>query len=112
MPTVYAQDASDAAEALEALHDTKYDAVLLDIQMPAEDGISVARKVRGFPGLNQNIPIIGVSAFSSVAENEGVFRLFTQLLAKPVRNAVLHDALLQAFAHQSYKTEGPSNDVS
>ncbi|QQC67867.1 ATP-binding response regulator [Paraburkholderia ginsengisoli] len=90
--------AGDAGEALAALGETTYDAVLLDVQMPGEDGIAVARKVRATAGSNRDVPIIGISAFSRELLEDSGAALFTQHLHKPVRNSVLKQALLDVFA--------------
>ncbi|MEM5389808.1 hybrid sensor histidine kinase/response regulator [Paraburkholderia phymatum] len=90
--------AEDAAEALAALREVTYDAVLLDVQMPGEDGITVAREVRSLPGPNVHVPIIGISAFPRDLLPDGGAELFTQHLHKPVRNAVLKDTLLHVLS--------------
>ncbi|MGF6971539.1 signal transduction histidine kinase/CheY-like chemotaxis protein [Paraburkholderia sp. WC7.3g] len=94
----YVDVAADAAEALAALGEATYDAVLLDVQMPGEDGIAVARKVRATAGPNRDVPIIGISAFSRDLLKDSGAELFTQHLHKPVRNSVLKQALLDALA--------------
>jgi signal transduction histidine kinase/CheY-like chemotaxis protein len=94
----YVDVAANAGEALAALSEATYDAVLLDVQMPGEDGIAVARKVRATPGPNRDVPIIGISAISRELLKDSGAELFTQHLHKPVRNSVLKQALLDALA--------------
>ncbi|WP_051391281.1 hybrid sensor histidine kinase/response regulator [Paraburkholderia mimosarum] len=91
--------AENAQEALSAFQEAVYDAVLLDIQMPGEDGIAVARKVRTAPGPNRDVPIIGVSALPSDLLDGDAADVFTQHLLKPVRSAALKDTLLRIFSN-------------
>jgi DNA-binding response OmpR family regulator len=45
------------------LEKTKPDVILMDVGMPGIDGISLCRKIRFSPGM-ENLPIIMVTAFS------------------------------------------------
>ncbi|PMS16017.1 hypothetical protein C0Z18_25185 [Trinickia dabaoshanensis] len=87
--------AANAQEALEALRESRYDAVLLDVQMPGEDGVQVAGKVRSGDGPNRDVPIIAVSAYFGEQLVIGDPPLFTKHLHKPVRKTVLRDALVE-----------------
>jgi DNA-binding response OmpR family regulator len=49
-----------SADAANYLRDEKFDVVLLDLRMPAPDGIEVARQTRG-SGFNRMTPIIMIS---------------------------------------------------
>jgi DNA-binding response OmpR family regulator len=49
-----------SAEAANYLRDEKFEVVLLDMRMPALDGIEVARQARG-SGFNRMTPIIMIS---------------------------------------------------
>lgn len=53
---------SDGLEAVEAAKDNDYDIILLDVRMPALDGLGACREIRKLGGNNQNVPIIMVSA--------------------------------------------------
>ena len=57
--------ANDGAQALNILiNDKKFDAILMDMQMPVMDGLTAARKIRAIPELG-NIPIIALTANAS-----------------------------------------------
>ena len=57
--------ASDGAQALNILiNDRKFDAILMDMQMPVVDGLTAAREIRAMPELG-NIPIIALTANAS-----------------------------------------------
>jgi CheY-like chemotaxis protein len=60
----FAVDAvSGGAEAMARLQATKYDAIVLDVEMPGMDGFQVARAIRELPvrGSNRATPIILVT---------------------------------------------------
>ena len=53
--------AANGAEAVARVQSRRYDAVLMDSQMPVMDGITATREIRRLPGL-QALPIIALSA--------------------------------------------------
>jgi CheY-like chemotaxis protein len=55
--------AANAAEAEVALRSTRVDLILMDIQMPGMDGLTLTRKLKGEPETRQ-IPIIAVTSFA------------------------------------------------
>ena len=57
--------ANDGAQALNILiNDKKFDAILMDMQMPVMDGLTAAHEIRAMPELG-NIPIIALTANAS-----------------------------------------------
>lgn len=68
-------------EALRAIQETPYDAVVLDIMLPGRDGLSVVRQLRS---LRNRTPVILLSARSTVTERvEGLDAGADDYLAKP-----------------------------
>ena len=57
-----ADEAANGAEALEALKQQRYDAVLLDREMPVIDGLTAARMIRELDEPLSRIPILAISA--------------------------------------------------
>jgi PAS domain S-box-containing protein len=53
--------AGSAMEAINLLKRTRYDLVLMDIQMPIMDGVTATKIIRSMPLPNQNIPIIAMT---------------------------------------------------
>lgn len=52
----------DGAAAIEAVKATRYDVVLMDMQMPGVDGLQATRAIRALGGANADMPIIALSA--------------------------------------------------
>ncbi len=74
--------ASSAAEAHSLLDSTRFDTVLIDLEMPDEDGLALATEIRRGGGLNSTSMLILISA----AENRatGLAWPFDGFLQKPI----------------------------
>ena len=80
---------TNSSEAAEYLRGEKFDVVLLDMRMPAPDGIEVARQARG-SGFNHMTPIIMISDDQQLsAVSEGFQAGARFFLYKPVDRARL-----------------------
>lgn len=89
------ETAQDGPTALQKTADRKYDAILLDINMPGMDGFTVATKLRETNGPNQEVPLIAISASAEQYSNSEQADLFTTFLPKPVRIETLDPILLE-----------------
>ncbi len=65
----YVQIAHNGREAIQAVAESDFDAVLMDIQMPEIDGYDATRKIRENPR-NRNLPIIAMTAHALNRDRE------------------------------------------
>lgn len=72
----------DANEAYDALYENIFDAIISDIMMPGVDGFEFAKNVRD---LNDNIPILFMTARDDIASKERGFRIgVDDYMVKPI----------------------------
>ncbi len=74
----------------------KYDVVLMDAEMPVMDGFTATRNIRQFEKETgaAPTPVLALTAHAFVDASEKAFAAgFTELLTKPIRKAVLLEAL-------------------
>ena len=91
--------AENGAVALEALRETRYDAVLLDIMMPEVDGFDVLRAMKGDENL-RDIPVIVISALDTETESvvkaiKPIIRGFTRWYTLPPPSFTTRDLTIQ-----------------
>ena len=80
------------AEALEQVRaGARFDVALFDMQMPAMDGIMLAREIRQLPG-GQALPLILLSSIGRPPGPE-TSQLFAAVLTKPAKPSQIHDAI-------------------
>ena len=60
--------ANDGQEAINAVKDSYYDAVLMDIQMPVMDGYTASREIRNMSSKIRNVPIIAMTAHAMAGD--------------------------------------------
>ena len=86
---------NDGLEAVSAVLRFPYDLILMDVHMPKLDGKAAARRIRGLPRPEGDIPIIALTADSSVdLKQQCLDAGMNDFLTKPI---VLPD-LLEAMA--------------
>lgn len=62
--------AVDGLDAIEKLARERFDAILMDVQMPRMDGLQATRHIRSLPGRRSDIPIIAMTANASDADRQ------------------------------------------
>ena len=90
--------AVDAVAARESLRNERPDLILLDIQLPGEDGLSLARELKADASLAR-VPLIAFTAHA-MSGDEARFRAagFDGYLAKPIDVASFADSLRRYVA--------------
>lgn len=93
--------AANLEQAHAAFADAPPDAVLLDVQLGTEDGLSLAKWIRGHQ-LFRNIPVIAVTAHAMVTDQERVLQVgCNACVSKPVDFQLLRRHLALCFPDPS-----------
>jgi CheY-like chemotaxis protein len=93
---VASDGAESVAEALPLLHSTHYDVVLLDLSMPEQNGLDLARQVRAEPSI-ADLRLLMLSSVTALDPAEVADAGVDRALSKPVLSSVLRAALLDVF---------------
>jgi CheY-like chemotaxis protein len=62
--------ASNGQEAVDAVKENQYDAVLMDVQMPVMDGYTATQKIRNLKSEIRNVPIIAMTAHAMAGDED------------------------------------------
>jgi CheY-like chemotaxis protein len=94
----YATATGHEALRLLQLHN-HFDLAVLDMQMPAMDGLELAQRITQIPQY-QNLPLVVLSSLGvSRIEAEQAQVKFAAVLSKPIKQFQLHDALVQVLSN-------------
>ena len=90
---------SDGPQALDHLKRSRFDALLVDIEMPQMSGLEVIRHIRSQPGPLARLPILAITAYQQRANKAAILAAGADsLLCKPVLDAqTLAEVLLQVL---------------
>ena len=84
-------------EVLEALRDDhKFEAAILDMQMPDMDGLTLAREIRGLAH-GASLPLIMLTSLGRRPDENNEIGFVAQL-NKPIKPSHIYDALMLAFS--------------
>ena len=85
--------ANNGAAALELLHETSFDCVLMDLQMPVMDGLEATRRIRATPQLSQ-LPVLAMTATATTeARVRCLHAGMNDFISKPVQPALLYQTI-------------------
>ena len=94
--------AGNGLEAIDAVHNLPYDAVLMDVQMPDMDGLEATRRIRKLQGRTAEVPIIAMTANAMLGDREICLQAgMNDYIAKPIDR----DELLQKLAFWTGEVE-------
>jgi PAS domain S-box-containing protein len=85
--------AENGADAIAAVRQTAYNAVLMDVQMPGMDGLEATRRIRTLPG-SGSLPIIALTANAMERDRQDCLAAgMSDFLSKPVDSEQLQRTL-------------------
>jgi PAS domain S-box-containing protein len=91
---VESDSVASVAEGLARLEVSTYDVVLVDLAMPEQDGLDLARQVRADAALDR-VPMLLLSSAPPMDRDQVRAAGIDEVLAKPVLSSVLRGALVQ-----------------
>ncbi|MEU4563231.1 ATP-binding protein [Actinoplanes sp. NPDC023936] len=100
---------SDGEAAVEAVMRTRYDLVLMDVQMPVLDGLDATRMIRADPPAHGAPRIVALTA-NALVDDRKASQLagMDGFLAKPINETDLDTVLATAAAHADVRLAGQS----
>ena len=102
---------TDGQQAIDIAQKEKFDLILMDLQMPIVDGFEATIGIRSTNNLNQNVPIIALTASAMVKEKDRAEQVgMTDFLSKPFTPVQLL-GLLNNYGRASGDTRGAALDV-
>ncbi|MCX6270850.1 MAG: ATP-binding protein [Bacteroidetes bacterium] len=96
-PVCRTDRAMDGMTAIKLAFTTRYDAILMDINLgPGMDGLQAAKEIFSIKG-NENIPVIAVTGYSTSVEKEHILKNgCTHYIAKPFTRQNLLEVVAEA----------------
>jgi CheY-like chemotaxis protein len=95
--------ANDGLEAVDQARKTRYDVILMDMQMPHLDGLQATQKIRQLPGY-ETTPIIAMTANAFSEDKERCLAAgMNDFISKPVNPDVLYAVLLSQLEQSKEK---------
>jgi signal transduction histidine kinase/ActR/RegA family two-component response regulator len=96
--------ATDGRQAFELLTKQDFDLILMDIQMPAMDGVETTKAIRGASrlGAKSRIPIVAMTAYAMTGDKEKFLAAgMDDYVAKPVDQGALLEAIARVQARRA-----------
>ncbi|MCK7539249.1 MAG: response regulator [Marinilabiliales bacterium] len=100
--------ARNGKEALDMFGTSRYDLILMDVQMPVMNGLVAAEKIRGLEMSTQiHVPIIAITANAMLGDREQCLAVgMDDYISKPIEP----DVLIEKISRPDLTSEGSSSD--
>ena len=87
--------ANDGIQAVKKVQQQRFDAILMDVQMPKMDGYQATLNIRNMPHLN-NVPIIAMTAHAFASDRQKCLDVgMNDYVTKPIDTKTLYATLVQ-----------------
>jgi two-component system, sensor histidine kinase and response regulator len=104
--------ADNGQQAVEALQRSRYDAVLMDGQMPIVDGFEATRRIRALEDARRRTPIIAMTASAMKGDRERCLEAgMDDYVSKPVTLEAVAAALRRWVKHSEAAPDGPPGEA-
>ena len=91
--------AEDGLEALQAVQESRYDLVLMDIKMPRMDGVQATQAIRALPGAVGRVPIVALTANADPEDAKHYLSIgMAAVVEKPIKPERLRMAMNAAIS--------------
>ncbi|MBW2481160.1 MAG: response regulator [Deltaproteobacteria bacterium] len=105
--------ANNGREAVEAVKAARFDAVLMDIQMPLLDGYAATREIRNLKSAIRNVPVIAMTAHAMTGDEEKSLAAgMNGHVTKPIDPDQLFSALQKWVRPSRMRTRARTEDAS
>ncbi|MFP5239552.1 MAG: ATP-binding protein, partial [Acidobacteriota bacterium] len=85
---------ADGHQALDILTQSRFDVVLMDIQMPEMDGLEATRRLRSGGTINRNVPVVALTAHAMSGDRDRFLAAgMDEYLTKPMEMNALREVL-------------------
>ncbi|MCA3575220.1 MAG: response regulator [Aestuariivirga sp.] len=99
-------------QAVNSAAESRFDVIVLDIEMPVMDGITAARSIRRMGGEAAATPLMALSAFLADSVRTGDWRdTFDIALPKPANRNELHEAVKAALNREPAESVRPAETL-
>jgi two-component system, OmpR family, response regulator MprA len=87
-------EAADGNEALEAIHESRPNLIVIDLNMPVVDGLETIKTIRKLEAPGEQVPIVAITAFDVYGMKEAALETgCNSYLSKPLDMEELDRAL-------------------